>query len=319
MILASYTIMLQTISTLIISDTLRAMLRSMLLINVLSGKSFLLGILGSLVGPGLAATIIPPSEELDRSIEHTDLIPRNASMCGGESSLHWCGGQSPLNFCCSSGTTCLMLNTTDDISASICCPSGNTCTTISPILCDTALQSMAPSQIHVKPPQQPSACGDACCPISYTCQNGHCVADSPPQRPTSVISHIQTTSATTSSTLSTATGSAAATEHPKAAERTSLVSKIAIAVCVTIAVIASAFFLWYVWHRRMAVAGINERSQETEKGVEPGSFFGIAWLKSELQGNAIHELDCPPQELEARSSKSAECRRYELDDTAPVD
>nr|OQO17348.1 hypothetical protein B0A51_14868 [Rachicladosporium sp. CCFEE 5018] len=104
------------------------------------------------------------------------LRPRDMQTCGGIPSLTQCGAAFPPDFCCPSSTTCLQLDTT--ALAVLCCPAGQDCQFIQPIVCDQSAQNATqqPSnQLHSEPTVELQTCGDACCPMGASCQNGMCL------------------------------------------------------------------------------------------------------------------------------------------------
>ena len=155
-----------------------------------------------------AARVIWAPEEFDPLVETNLLEARDTATCGGDNSLAPCGGGLPSGFCCGSGTTCLVLKTSDSVKAAICCPEGSDCSQINPISCNESFQNITHTQLHVDPPQQLNSCGDQCCPMGYDCNNGQCIAQTAPS-PVSQSNPSSTSTSTGSSGTSTSTSSAA--------------------------------------------------------------------------------------------------------------
>ncbi|KAI2792473.1 hypothetical protein POX_b02511 [Penicillium oxalicum] len=107
--------------------------------------------------------------------ETPNLFTRGSESC--PVSYNTCGSGLPDNFCCPSTSTCISL---DNASSAICCPAGASCDYISPIVCDIKAQD---ASTHPKNPIKTtnltatlSTCGNACCPLGYTCQAGNICA-----------------------------------------------------------------------------------------------------------------------------------------------
>ena len=162
-----------------------------------------------------SARVIWVPEDFDPRAGDTLLEARGTATCGGDKSLTYCGSAFPLDFCCSSGTTCLALNTIASVQATICCPDGQDCATINPVSCELSAQNTTNTQLHVNPPQQLNTCGSACCPMGYNCSNGQCFARNAPT-PASETSPKSTSSSTStvSQTSTTSTNSATASVTP---------------------------------------------------------------------------------------------------------
>ena len=161
-----------------------------------------------------SARVIWVPEDFDPLAGGSLLEARDTATCGGDKSLTPCGGAFPSDFCCSSGTTCLALNTTASVKAAICCPDGQNCATINPVSCELSAQDTTNTQLHVKPPQQLNTCGSACCPMGYSCNNGQCFARTAPT-PASESSPKSTSSSTSTGSKSSTTTTNSATAGVK--------------------------------------------------------------------------------------------------------
>lgn len=105
----------------------------------------------------------------------------------------------------------------------MCCPRGESCERISPISCDTSLQNLTITQLHANPPQKLKTCGNACCPMGYSCDGQECIADTAPTTPGATSTSSISAPSPTSSSTSAATGSSSTdTPVPTAAGSQSL-------------------------------------------------------------------------------------------------
>lgn len=128
--------------------------------------------------------------------------------------------QMPSDFCCPSGTQCQVFNNAASV---VCCPSGLDCKTIAPITCDITQQNatLHPSnQLHSTDLSgKLEACGNACCPKGFSCQNGQC------NMKTSVSSSAAPAAAASSSTLKVSTASTKPTSSATSSSSSSSSSK----------------------------------------------------------------------------------------------
>lgn len=173
----------------------------------------------SLVNPSSARALIVP-EELQHNAAFwapDDFIPirkRAEDTCGA--GFDACGDSFPSDFCCSTGTTCLSLNTTSSITAALCCPAGQDCQTINPVNCDQELQDASSnpgSQLHSNPTARLKTCGRACCPMGYACNDAEvCVAQTAAEAASSKPSSSASTGPSSSPTATTSNATEAANE-----------------------------------------------------------------------------------------------------------
>ncbi|MCJ1478033.1 hypothetical protein MMC13_006708 [Lambiella insularis] len=148
-----------------------------------------------------------------------DLFSRDSAACGGFAGLTTCGGGLPADFCCPSNNTCLAFN---GGASAICCPPGRTCQSFQPITCD--IDAFNATAFPLNPLHTTAltgslpACGQACCPQGYACQDGQCVlgsssssaaTSSASSTPTSKSTSTFSTSTSASTSASSATTSAA--------------------------------------------------------------------------------------------------------------
>lgn len=148
-----------------------------------------------------------------------DFIPirrRAEDTCGA--GLDTCGASFPSDFCCSTGTTCLSLNTSSSITAALCCPAGQDCQTINPVNCNQDLQDASSnpgSQLHSSPTTELETCGKACCPMGYTCNGANvCVAQTAAEAAASKPSTTSTATSSSSTSSASATEAASTKEVP---------------------------------------------------------------------------------------------------------
>ncbi|KAF2740458.1 hypothetical protein EJ04DRAFT_507988 [Polyplosphaeria fusca] len=136
------------------------------------------------------SSILSPTHALE-------IFSRQAQTCGGNTNLFQCGGSLPSDFCCPNGSACVPINGTG-MAATICCPKGADCSFVQTITCDVSQLNATKhpdNQVHLADTQNVELpkCGDACCPLGYSCNGGACSADnnaspSPSGTPTSAAS-----------------------------------------------------------------------------------------------------------------------------------
>lgn len=122
--------------------------------------------------------------------QSSHMFIRQASTCGGKSSLQQCGAGYPSDFCCPTGTKCINLDSTD-VQSVICCPTGSDCGIIQTITCDVSQLNATlhpENQMHLSDTNgvELPTCGSSCCPLGYKCQSNMCFkVTSPSLSPTS--------------------------------------------------------------------------------------------------------------------------------------
>ena len=137
---------------------------------------------------GIFTTASALSIPLGLGDELLHLFDRASTVCPTNANLTQCGHGLPTNFCCDlSATTCVVF---DNGAGSICCPRNSdgtpgNCDTMSPINggCDPDAYNATlfpSSPIHLKNiPTNFTTCGSedgVCCPPTYSCTGGLCVA-----------------------------------------------------------------------------------------------------------------------------------------------
>jgi len=142
---------------------------------------------------------------------------RQASTCGGDSSLQQCGAPFPSDFCCPETAECLQLDST--AMAVLCCPAGQDCKFVSPISCDQTAQNatlLPGNQLHSDPTMSLDQCGESCCPPGASCHSGVCAIQA--ATTTSSITVTSTGSISSTSSLSAKmTGDVISQSSPPAA------------------------------------------------------------------------------------------------------
>ncbi|KAL4963369.1 uncharacterized protein BDV14DRAFT_176849 [Aspergillus stella-maris] len=142
------------------------------------------------------------------SARHGLLHPKRADTCSSSSTK--CSGSGlPGNFCCSSGTTCISI---DSGSSVICCPEGQDCSFIQPITCDVSKQNASTHPNNVikttRLDDDLPTCGSACCPFGYSCQGNFCAMNEDTSSSTTTKRTSTSTTTTSDSESSTKTTTA---------------------------------------------------------------------------------------------------------------
>ena len=127
--------------------------------------------------------------------------------------------QMPSDFCCPPGSQCQVFNNAASV---VCCPTGLDCKSIAPITCDLTQQNatLHPSnQLHSTDlTGSLEACGNACCPKGFSCQNGQCnMGASASSSSAAASSTVSKASATASKASTSSSKPASATPNPSSA------------------------------------------------------------------------------------------------------
>jgi hypothetical protein len=159
----------------------------------------------------LASSIVPSASALTIAVSAAQALGvlegRQTAPACADPSFSRCGDTDlPSNFCCSSGSTCISL---DSSSTALCCPKGADCKKIQPISCDLSFQDLSSRPnaeiMTTKTGDKLATCGSkTCCPFGYSCEgDSQCVLDNPTSS-----TKASSSSVSSSSTLSTSSRSA---------------------------------------------------------------------------------------------------------------
>lgn len=176
----------------------------------------------------LISSTVPSAAALTAAIDAAHaigLLSRASNSCDVSNYLPCNLPSLPSTFCCPSDTVCTQFNNAASV---VCCPSGQDCKTIAPITCDITQQNAAlhpANQLHstdLKGTLQ--ACGNACCPNGFSCQNSQCImkGDTPSStitkapKPTTISTKASSTNQTKPSSFASSTPSNTASQQSSA-------------------------------------------------------------------------------------------------------